>query len=98
MRLVLASFPLVAEGAGLRVPAGQPKPLAEAISRILDEPETARGLGAAAMERATPLTWDRAAERLLALANRLLGRATGSVSGIALRKSGDAERGGGLGG
>jgi len=89
---------LVAEGAGLRVPAGQPKPLADAISRILNEPETARGLGAAAMERSTAFTWDAAAERLLALANRLLGRATGGKSGIAWRKSGDAERGGGVGG
>jgi glycosyltransferase involved in cell wall biosynthesis len=59
----------VADGeTGLLVPPGDPRSLAEAISRVLLDRTLARRLAATATEHARRnLTWDSAAERLLAV-------------------------------
>ena len=48
----------------LLVPPGEPKPLAEAIGRLLDDPELRARLGASGRERVVGYGWDRVAERV----------------------------------
>jgi glycosyltransferase involved in cell wall biosynthesis len=62
---------IVPGGAGLRVAAGEPHRLAEAICRILDDPEAAQAMGAFGAKHAASLTWSGAAKRLRRLLERL---------------------------
>jgi glycosyltransferase involved in cell wall biosynthesis len=51
---------------GLLVPPGDPKALARAMATILTDPEAARSMGAAALQRAmSRFSWDRATDVLL---------------------------------
>jgi alpha-1,3-rhamnosyl/mannosyltransferase len=58
------ALPEVVGDAGLLVPVGEPRALAEAIARVLDEPGLASTLAAAGRERATHFSWERAGSRL----------------------------------
>lgn len=60
-------------GAARLVPPGEPEPLAAAIRELLGDPEERRRLAErAAAAAAGPYSWDRAAERTLALYEELL--------------------------
>ena len=58
------SLPEVVDGAGILVSPEDSRALAEAIRRILDEPELGRDLGRRGRERAARFRWDRSAARL----------------------------------
>jgi len=69
---------VVPAGAALRVPVGDPQAVAQAICRILDDPEAAERLGHAAAEHAKPLSWATAARRVRRLLNRLVSAGRGT--------------------
>jgi glycosyltransferase involved in cell wall biosynthesis len=64
-------LPQLLAGGGLFVDPAQPDQLAEAIGRILADPELRARLAATARERASRLTWSRAAERFIGVIERL---------------------------
>ena len=56
---------------GLLVPPGDPEALAHALERLAGDPPLAERLGRAAFDRAPEFSWDRRAERLEALFERI---------------------------
>lgn len=58
---------------GLLVPVRDPNTLAEAVFRLLRDPALGERLGRAAREKARQLTWDRIAEKMLAVYGKVLG-------------------------
>jgi phosphatidylinositol alpha-mannosyltransferase len=63
---------------GLLVPPGDPRALASAVRRVLDEPALASGLARAGRERARSFSWDAVAPRLEAIYERVAGAAPAS--------------------
>ncbi|MBS1868215.1 MAG: glycosyltransferase family 4 protein [Actinobacteria bacterium] len=60
---------------GLLVPIARPEPLADALLRLLSDPELADRLGAAGRERVrTELTWDHVAARMAPVLDRFASR------------------------
>jgi glycosyltransferase involved in cell wall biosynthesis len=72
----VGGFPEIAErGAARLVPPGDPRRLAETLRELLGDPGAREALGAAAArEAASTYSWDRIAERTLALYGELLRR------------------------
>lgn len=68
-----ASLPEVVGDAALLVEAGDPDALADAIARVLEEPETAHRLAEAGRRRASELSWHSTAEATLAAYREVLG-------------------------
>jgi glycosyltransferase involved in cell wall biosynthesis len=65
---------------GLLVPPGQAEPLAEAIRRLLEDPEGCRAMGEAGSRHIRErFSWRRTAEETLALYDEVLGRPPSSV-------------------
>lgn len=60
------ALPEVVGGAGLLVPPGDPDRLADALGRLLTEPNLRADLAAAGMRRASGFTWRRCAETTIA--------------------------------
>jgi len=83
MEAMACGRPLVASNAGglrevapdratLRVPAGESQVVAQALSRILDDPVAAEKMGQAAAEHMRPQRWATAARRVRRLLDRLV--------------------------
>jgi glycosyltransferase involved in cell wall biosynthesis len=66
-----SSLPRLLEGGGLFVDPARPDELTDAIGRILSDPALRARFGARARERASELTWSRAAESFHAVLERL---------------------------
>lgn len=56
---------LVRDGVSGAIAAPEPRPLAEAIARVMSDPSQAERMGAAGAELASALTWDRTIPQLL---------------------------------
>jgi glycosyltransferase involved in cell wall biosynthesis len=65
------SLPEVVGEAGLLVDPHDPEAVAEALRRLLDDPELAGRLRAAGRERAAQFTWERCARETTAVYRRL---------------------------
>lgn len=65
---------IIADGqTGFLVPERQSQAFADAIARLLDDPELRARMGAAARDRAATFTWDRAVDRMAAIYRRVTG-------------------------
>jgi glycosyltransferase involved in cell wall biosynthesis len=64
--------------AALLVPPGEPRPLADALARLLEDPALADDLRAAGPARAATFTWPGAARAVLDVYRSVLGPGTGS--------------------
>jgi glycosyltransferase involved in cell wall biosynthesis len=74
---------VVDEGTGLLVPPRDPPALAGALTRMFDDPELRRRMGAAAVERSRTYGWDSIATRTAAVAEQVTARRSGlSTEGI----------------
>ena len=69
-------------GTGWLVPPGDPAALAQALARVLADPERARAMGQAGRERAQRFSWPRVTERLVALYERALVPARSPVAAL----------------
>jgi glycogen(starch) synthase len=58
---------------GILVPPSDPRRLAAAVSRILDQPELGRGMGRAGRVRAGRYSWDQVAREVEAAYEEALG-------------------------
>jgi glycosyltransferase involved in cell wall biosynthesis len=74
------ALPWVVGDAGLRVPVGDVARWADALARVLDQPEVRSTLAAAGRARAATFGWDRAGAAL----------ATGYRRALGLREDGPA--------
>jgi glycosyltransferase involved in cell wall biosynthesis len=63
---------VVPDNAALRVPAGEPPAMAQAIRRILDDPEAVERMSHAVAEHAQSLRWATAARRVRRLLDRIV--------------------------
>jgi glycosyltransferase involved in cell wall biosynthesis len=61
---------------GFVVPIRDPQALATALRRLYDDPDRRHAMGRVAATRAREFTWERYGDRLLAVYDRILGRAT----------------------
>ncbi len=61
----VSSMPEFAGGAGVLVPPGSPEAIAEALIRLLKDPEERRHRSAAGLRRAAEFTWSRTARLVL---------------------------------
>ncbi len=68
-----ASLPEVVGDAGLLVDPCDPEAMAEAIHRVLQDPELAEELRRRGLERARQFTWERTAQETLAVYEAMLG-------------------------
>ena len=59
---------------GLLVPQGDPAAVADAVLRLLDDPEAARAMGERGRERALSRDWSHVVDEYLAIYDRVLRR------------------------